>query len=264
MRRSKTFAAALLTAGVTAMPFGSLAGAAPTQDPVAESACGTLGSLSLPLCQLVEEVEALLDPVDPVVEPVTEAVQPVLDTVGRVTDAVQPVLDSVGRAAGALDEALAPVTDAIPAPVAPASPAQRTPVASPAPAPAQSGSKAPSSSAKATSAGSYTGFSAALSSGASGFGRSAAAPSGFSLQLSPLGVPTLSIGSDFAAPALDSDLPLPEVGPFEPVIEAVRAGATSSDDSKATVAILALAALGMAAGMLIDQVRKAKAPFTIG
>lgn len=255
MRRSKTFAAALLTTGAAAMPFGALAGAAPAQDPLSASACGTLGMLSQPVCEVVEEVEALLDPADPVVEPVTEAVQPVLDAVAPVAEAItEPVA-----------EAVAPVVEAVPAPVAPASPAQPTPVAGPAPAPAPAGSKAPSSNAKATSAGSHTGFSAALSSGASGFGRSAAAPSGFSLQLSPLGVPTLSIGSDFAAPALDSDLPLPEAGPFEPVIEAVRAGASSSDDSsKATVAILALAALGMAAGMLIDQVRKAKAPFTIG
>jgi hypothetical protein len=264
MRRSKTFAVALLASGAAVLPLGAtMAGAAPAQDSLTSSACGTLGLLSQPVCEVVEQVEAALDPADPIVEPVTEAVQPVVDAVEPVTEALAPVI-----------EALAPVTDAI-APVAPAAPSAPAPAPAPAPspAPAERGAApapAPSkgSSAKATSFGAPTGFSAPLSSGVSGLGRhgaTPAAPSGFSLQISPLGVPTLSIGSDFAAPALDADLPLPEAGPFEPVIEAVRAGASSSsDESKATVAIFALAALGLAAGMLIDQVRKAKAPFTIG
>lgn len=247
MRRSKTFAAALLAAGAVTLPLGALAGAAPAQSSPDGSACNDLGMLSQPVCQAVAGIEALLAPTDPVVTPVTEAVQPVLDAAAPVTEAVAPVTEAVAPAA--------------PAPVAP-TPAQPNP----APAPAEGSSAAPAGSdTQATSAGPSTAFSAVLSSGASGFAGPSRAPSGFSLELSPLGVPSLSIGSDFAAPALDNDLPLPTAGPFAPVVEAVTAGASSSsDESKATAAVLALIALALAAGLLIDQVRKAKAPFTIG
>ncbi|MFP5255359.1 MAG: hypothetical protein ACLGI8_05845, partial [Acidimicrobiia bacterium] len=224
MRRSKTIAAALVAAGAAALPLGiAVAGAAPAQDPLTASACGTLGVLTQPVCELVSEVEGLLDPTDPVVEPVVEAVQPVLDGLEPVTEAAAPVTEAVSEVA--------------PSPVAPTAPGEPAPAPAPSPTPGPEGSGAPGGSATATSSGAPTGFSAPLRTSVDGFGTSRvpAVPSGFSLQLSPLGVPTLSIGSDFAAPALDADLPLPEAGPFEPVIEAVTAGAaSSSDDSKAT------------------------------
>lgn len=253
MRRSKTLAATLLATGVTVLPLGATGAlAAPAQDPLAGT-CTSLGILTQPVCEVVEEVEALLAPAEPVTEPVTEAVAPVVDATAPVTEALAPVTDAVG--------------EALPAPVAPTSPISPTPSPTPAPGSGGSGGTA-SPGTQATSSGSPTGFSGSVSSGratapAGRFG-SASAPSGFSLQLSPLGVPTLSIGSDFTAPALDADLPLPDAGSaFQPIVEAVRAGTTSADESKATAAVLALAALGVAAGLLIDQARKSKAPFTI-
>ena len=254
MRRSKTLAATLFATGAVVLPWGaSGALAAPAQDPLA-STCTSLGILTQPVCEVVEEVEALLAPAEPVTEPVAEAVAPVVDAAAPVADALAPVTDAVGGA--------------VPAPVAPTSPTSPTPSPEPAPGSGGNGGTA-SPGTRATSSGSPTGFSSTVSSGrppasAHRFGSSPSAPSGFSLQLSPLGVPTLSIGSDFAAPALDSDLPLPDAGSaFQPIVEAVRAGTTSSDESKATAAVLALAALGVAAGLLVDQARKSKAPFTI-
>jgi len=254
MRRSKSLAATLLATGAVVLPFGATGAlAAPAQDPLA-STCTSLGILTQPVCEVVEEVEALLAPAQPLTDPVTEAVAPVVDAAAPVAEALAPVTDAVGGA--------------LPAPVAPSAPTSPTPSPTPAPGSGSSGGTA-SPGAQATSSGSPTGFSAPVSSGrttapSGRFGSVPSAPSGFSLQLSPLGVPTLSIGSDFAAPALGADLPLPDAGSaFQPIVEAVRAGTTSAEESKATAAVLALAALGVAAGLLIDQARKSKAPFTV-
>lgn len=248
MRRTKILAATFVASTAAAVPL--LASPAQAQVPgLTETTCSLLSG---PLCGVLEEVEDLLEPLAPVTEPI---VQPIVD------DVVTPVLDPVVEAVG-------PVLD----PLRSLPPLPQVPGPSPAPAPAP-GPEAPASpapgaeeatggEAKAVSSGKAAAYQAPLAATRiDELERNRSVPPvpvGRSLELTPLGLPTLSLGSDFTAPSLDEDLAMPSSSdsPFQPVIEAITAGATGVDDWKSTAALLAIVTLAMATGLLIDQARR--------
>lgn len=234
MRRSKTLAAALLTTAVVVTPvLTTSASAAPTQD-----VTGTTCSLLSPLCTVTETAEQLLAPVTEVVAPVVEVV-----------------------------ESTVPVP--VPAPT-PAPEPEPAPAPAPAPAPSSPPASSPASrgTTTATSSSAPSGFIGPVSTthpaataSPSRFGVPSV-PMGSSLSLSPLG--PLTSAPSFASPASGTDLPVPALDDVsEPVIETVRAATSSPDESKATAVVLALSVLALAAGLLIDQARKARLPIQL-
>lgn len=243
MRRTKILAATFVASTAAAVP--ALASPAQAQVPgLTEAGCSILSG---PLCQVLEEVEELLEPLAPVTEPIAEPI--VEEVVTPVVKAVEPLLEPLRT----------------PPPAAP-QPQPPAPAPAPAPAPEQPATPAPASEAAdqatAVSSGGVAPYRTPLA--ASRIDqleqqRSVPpVPVGRSLEFTPLGLPSLSVGSDFTAPPLDdAEVAAPADSPFQPVIEAVTAGATSGDeDSKSTVALLAILMLAIATGLLIDQVRR--------
>jgi hypothetical protein len=86
-------------------------------------------------------------------------------------------------------------------------------------------------------------------------------PMGSALQLAPLALPTFGSA---ALPAVGSAAASTEAATGEAALPAAQAAAASlPDDSKTTAAVLAFSVLLLAAGLLLDQVRKARQPIRL-
>lgn len=224
MRRAATaaFATTVLAVSVVTIPT---AGA---QDPTAAPVeCTTFGLLADPTCLLVATVE----------------------------DALAPAT-----------EALAPSEPApAPAPLPETTSSSPEGGAAPAPAPAP----APSNDTYATSTGSPTAADlgaapASTRPAASSQGGSSArvpdVPSGATLELSPLGLPSFSFNGTTAATA---DAAAAELATETVVLPAAAAAAAMPDDSKTTAVAFAVSMLLLAGGLLVDQLRKARQPIQL-
>lgn len=225
MRRAAAFATATIaTAALAAtIAVAPIAGAAPAQVPPAVD-CALPGPLADPACALIEQIEGITAPAD-----------------GAVTDQLAP---------------LAPVLD----PVVPAPSGEGS---APAPAPAAQ------PSAQATSPGSPTaadlGAEPAASYNASLSRSSSPAvpdlPLGSTLELSPLALPSFGLGGTPAVSA--AELAATDGVVDDVVLPAARAAAELPDGSKATAVVIALSMVLLAAGLLLDQHRKARQPFQL-
>jgi hypothetical protein len=226
MRRAATaaFATTVLAVSVATIPT---AGA---QDPTAAPVeCTTLGLLTDPACLLIATVEDAL-------APATEALAP-----------SEP----------------APAPEPLPVPGTTSSSPEGGSAPAPAPAPA------PSNDTYATSTGSPTAADlgaapASTRPAASAQGGSRArvpsVPSGATLELSPLGLPTFSFNGTEAASA---DAAAAEVATETVVLPAAAAAAAMPDDSKTTAVAFAVSMLLLAGGLLVDQLRKARQPIQL-
>jgi hypothetical protein len=226
MRRAATaaFATTVLAVSVATIPT---AGA---QDPAAATTeCTTLALLSDPSC-LIATVEDALAP------------------------ATEPVAPS--------EPAPAPAPAPLPIPGTTSSPDGGS---APAPAPAP----APSTDTYATSSGSpiaadlgaapASARPAASSQGGTS-SRVPAVPSGATLELSPLALPTFSFNATEAATA---DAAAAKVAAETVVLPAAAAAAALPDDSKTTAVAFAVSMLLLAGGLLVDQLRKARQPIQL-
>lgn len=126
---------------------------------------------------------------------------------------------------------------------------------------------APSSNTQATSASSPVAADlgsapasswGALSSSGTSSPRVPDVPAGSTLELGPLALPSFGLAG---TPAVTADQLAASAD--EVVLPAARAAAQLPDDSKATAVVLALSMLLLAAGLLVDQVRKARLPIQL-
>lgn len=320
MRRTKAAAAAVVTAGLIALPVAGPALAAPaapasdvtiTCPEAGPELCGPLGQLqnrlgllgdvlkmaggslngllpglapltgllssgSIPAASLAQTTGALLTQLQGLSKPVVD----LLRSLGLDLTALTNLLAEVqSQALAAISAVEAVVVPAPPAP-APAPAPGATPggdggagggAGAPAPGPGGStGGETPTEAASGAPATELT-QDGPVSRGGYVVPRM---PVGGTLELVPLGgVPQLDLGTDGDLPAAASVTDIaaaavPDVLDSETVIApATPAAVPAADDAdtsaKATAAILALGMLAFAAGLLIDQVRKARQPFQI-
>jgi hypothetical protein len=293
-RTAAALTAAILTASVLAGP--SVAGASPVGDPVSQISCGTIGD---PICPVIDQVTALLAPLEPVLalagpaltelgqsanlltallesgpdlppDEVVAATGAVLQAINELTAPLIDLLRGAGLQVAPLESALSELQQLATERLAPA--AEPAPEAEPAPAPAadQQASTSPASRAPATStsASTPTGFNAPVSSGgpsARGDSSSRAVPNvpvGGTLQLGPLALPRFGLTT---APAASAEELATEAVVENVVLPAVSAAVTpeAPDSSKATAVVVAISTLMLAAGLLIDQARKARLPIQL-
>ena len=290
MRRpAAALATVLLATSVVAGP--SIASAAPAEDPVPQISCGTVGE---PVCSVIDEVTTLLVPLEPAIALFGPALgdlgastsvltallesgpdfppQALVDSTGAVlvdlhalTDPVLDLLRGAGVGVDPLESALAQLQEMAGTFLAPA-PQDSTsePTADDQPRSADGSSAATTSS----SSSSPTGFDGAVSSGSASTSRGATSPSvpdvpvGSSLTLGPLALPSFGLTT---APATSADARAADALAREVVMPAVAAAATPDlpDGSRATAVVMALSALMLAVGLLLDQRRKARLPIRI-
>jgi hypothetical protein len=193
---------------------------------------------------------------------VAEAAGAVLRDLHALTDPVLDLLQGTGVGVGPLETALAELQALAIAPLAPAGGASAGAQSAGAPTAAA----IPGAPATSTSASGVTGFDGALSAGsAMGPVRSAEIPDvpvGSTLELGPLALPSFGLtttpaasADELAAEAVADDVVAPTV--------ARALSPELPDGSRATAGVLAMSTLMLAAGLLLDQRRKARQPLRV-
>jgi hypothetical protein len=297
MRRTAATALATAVFATSTLAAPTLAAAAP-DEPVPQIACGTVGPA---LCDAITQVTALLAPLQPLLDlsgpllgelgtaasgltallqsgpdippkALLDATGALLRTVRSVTGPVLDLLRGAGIAVGPLESALTQLQDLAAAQLAPpatAAPTTTAPAAAPQPSAANN---APARSAGSSSATTFGGSAASTSGGSSRglIGPAVpSAPAGGTLELAPLGVPAFVLddappasrsgagaaGEEQASAAVDTELVAPAA--TTTVIP------EPADGSRATAVVVALSALLLAVGLLLDQVRKARLPIQL-
>lgn len=290
MRRpAVTVSATLLTSAVL---VGSLI--APTSvaraqdDPVEQIACGTVGP---PICDVVRQVSALLSPLGPVLD----LAGPALGDLGRSVDVLTAILEGgpdlpaqdLAEAAGAvlveLDKLTGPVLDLLKGAgvdpgllesgltqlqalaldaVEQAAPSEPVPAE---PAPSHAPSRPSTTAASASGPASFGTDTGPISGSSVAPGPARDLPEvpvGSTLSLAPLSLPDFR----FEAPAAATDLALPDpitdaadhlIQPAAGVIDA------AGEDGKALAVVMAVSTLLLAAGLLLDQQRRARVPLRV-
>ncbi len=178
---------------------------------------------------------------------------PLADPACALVEQIESILAPVEGVADQLAP-LAPVLD-------PVAPAPGDDAAAPTPAP-QPSAQATSSSTPTTA---DLGAEPAASYSASLPRSSSAAipdlPVGSTLELSPLALPSFGLGGTPAVSA--AEIAAADGVVDDVVLPAARAAAELPDGSKATAVVIAFSTLLLAAGLLIDQHRKARQPFQL-
>jgi hypothetical protein len=239
MRRSVALlTSALVSSAVVASPLLTAPASASADGlvPLASLGCA-LGS---EVCGLVGDVSTPLAPLDPLL--------------GEPAPLPLP----------AIPGASAPAAE----PTAPTPTAAPTTATAPKPAPAPAPTKATGTAttpAVASNTRAATGFEASRSFGSTSSRSTSAAvpnvPAGSTLDLTPLGLPRIEL----TTPRLTSGAEAYD----DPAAEQLMVPAASTavtdlpGDSRATVVILAISTLVLAAGLLLDQLRRASQPFHI-
>jgi hypothetical protein len=227
MRRAATaaFATTIFAVSVAAAP---LAAAAPAQVPPLPVDCTSLAVLTDPVCQLVEQIDGVLAPVE-------QAAGDVLAPVNSIAP-ISPAAPDGGDSA-------------TPAPASQSGPSSNTySTSSSAPTHADLGS-APASTWRP------------LSSSGTSSPSVPDVPVGSTLELGPLALPSFGLAG---TPAVSGDqLATSAAVADDVVLPAARAAAQLPDDSKATAVVMAFSMLLLAGGLLIDQVRKARLPIQL-
>lgn len=284
MRRTATAIATAVLTATTLVP--SLAGAQTTEEALPQISCGTLGP---PACPAVDQVLALLAPL----QPILEVAGPALGDLGAAANHLTALLEAgpdlppreVADAAGALIHQVNLLTGGL-LDLLRGAGADVTPLAgalaqlqqlalapiSPVPGPTpSSGAPAPAGPAAgptqtAASASGPTGFSSPLSSAASSPVSSPSVPgvpAGSTLQLGPLTLPPFSFSTTPAVTAAELVTEQAAIELIAPAVSAAMAPAEDDGSSRTTGIVLAMCLLMLAAGLLLDQAHKIRQPIRL-
>lgn len=279
----KTAAAIATAVLVTTTLTPSPAGAQTPEEAISQISCGTVGP---PLCDAVDQVLALLAPLQPLLElagpalgdlgaaanqltalleagpdlppkEVAAAAASLLHEIDGLTGGLLDLLRGAGVDVSPLRDALGQVRELVLAPLAPAA----GPAA--APSPAAGAAAGPTQTSASTSA--PTGFGSPLSSGAPVNSPAVPdVPAGSTLQLGPLTLPPFSFST---TPAVTAEELVAEQAVTELIAPAVAAAAAApaEDDGsgRATAIVLAMSLLMLAVGLLLDQAHKVRQPVRV-